>query len=886
MHRFGHGRPRSPALPFARVFRDLPRRFGAAAALLTASLLGGSIPERSVAAEPLLPTEAKYRENVPEPSAFVGFPFGERHWTHDQVDAYVRALAEASDRVDLVEYAKTFDQKPLVSLTISSPENLARLPEIQQARRDFADPSREEVANVENVPLVAWFEYGVHGDEPSATHAAVLVAYYLAATEDPQIAEFLAKNVIVLDPCLNPDGFDRFSRWSNLHRGKHPSPDRQSREHRQGWPTGRVNYYGFDLNRDWLPVQQPESQGRLALYRQWQPNALFDFHEMDGQSTYFFQPGVPSRNNPLTPQRNYELTKRLSDHYARALDDEGELYFTEEKFDDFYPGKGSTYPDLHGGVGVLFEQASSRGVTLDSRGGELTLRETTERQVRTSLAAIAGVVELRNDLVSWQRQFYRDTKEAAANDSVRGYFVRIPHDPALRRDLTELLHRQGIEWSALAQPIDRKGIAFGPGDSIFVSLRQRDYLFVKSIFERRTTFQENVFYDVSAWNLAAAFGAQLVEMTEDLPAGLLSPTKTSEPQRAAGELPIADVAYLIDLRSSSAYAALSKLLEAKVRLLVATQPFAIEVDGTRQQLPPGTAMATVADQELSAEAIRDALAPLTGQDLEIIPVMSSRTLEGSDLGSDDWKELSQPKVAMIAGKDVNAYDAADFWFSLDRRAELPVSLLDLDDLLDLSFEPYTVLIFPDGDYRRFPSRKIADLTTWQKGGGTIILQGRAIAWGATQGLAVVTEPSVAPSPSGEDPYALPQKPYAGAEEAKAIDDITGVILKAQVDPTHPIGYGFGTHEAYVFRSQAIFFEPSRNAYANPLILSKDPLFAGYVSPRNRERLSGGLSVSVQWSGQGRTILFADEPCFRAYFRGSERAFLNAVYFGPIVQDPS
>ncbi|HEV7280736.1 MAG TPA: M14 family zinc carboxypeptidase [Pirellulaceae bacterium] len=861
------------------------RRHLGVLAVLAISLLIVSRAERSVAAEPLLPAET-YRENIPEPSEFVGFPFGERHWTHDQVDAYVRALAEASERVELVEYAKTFDRKPLVALTISSPENLSRIEEIQQVRQTFADPSREEVPEVEDVPLVAWFEYGVHGDEPSATHAGVLVAYYLAASEDPDLAEFLAKNVIVLDPCLNPDGFDRFSRWSNLHRGIHPSPDVQSREHRQGWPAGRMNYYGFDLNRDWLPAQQPESQGRLELYRRWQPNALFDFHEMDGQSTYFFQPGVPSRNNPLTPQRNFELTKQLSDRYAATLDGTGDLYFTEEKFDDFYPGKGSTYPDLHGGVGVLFEQASARGVKLDSRGGELTLRETSERQVRTSLAALEGIAALRDELVAWQRQFYREAKEAATNDNVRGYLLRIPHDPARREAMTALLDRHGVEWSKLAQPIDRDGITFGPEDSIFVSLRQRDYLFVKSIFERRTTFLENAFYDVSAWNVAAAFGAQLVEMTEDLPEGLLASGGPLEDEGAPAALPLARVAYLIDLRSSAAYGALSKLFQAEIRLLVATQPFSIENHGQRRELPPGTVMVTIADQKVSAEAIHAALAPLADEDLEVIPIMSSRTLEGSDLGSDDWKAVPQPKVALIGGKDISAYDAADFWFALDQRAELPASLLDLDDLLDLSFEPYTVVIFPDGDYRRFPSRKIADLTTWQKGGGTIILQGRAIAWGATQGLAVVTEPSVAPAPSGEDPYALPQKPYAGAADAKAVDDITGVILKAQVDPTHPIGYGFVGNEAYVFRSQGIFFEPSRNAYANPLILAKDPVFAGYVSPRNRERLAGGLSVSVQWSGEGRTILFADEPCFRAYFRGSERAFLNAVYFGPIVEDPS
>ena len=265
--------------------------------------------------------------------------------------------------------------------------------------------------------------YSVHGNEPSASNVSPLVAYHLAASQGEAIDELLDQVVVLLDPCLNPDGFDRFAHWANNHRGHvlNGSPDH--REHREGWPSGRTNYYWFDLNRDWLPAQHPESQGRLKIARRWLPNVVLDFHEMGGNATFFFQPGVPKRTNPLTPLRNVQLTNQIGAYHAKALDEIRSLYYTQERFDDFYMGKGSTYPDLHGGVGILFEQGSSRGHLAQTDHGTLTFPFTIRNQFRTSLSSLDAVLTLRSDLLEYKRDFYQDALALARAGKVAGYVV-------------------------------------------------------------------------------------------------------------------------------------------------------------------------------------------------------------------------------------------------------------------------------------------------------------------------------------------------------------------------------------------------------------------------------------------------------------------------------
>ncbi|MDP2136265.1 MAG: M14 family zinc carboxypeptidase, partial [Candidatus Didemnitutus sp.] len=318
------------------------------------------------AAPPLdyyLPVGTTYDPKVPTPEQFFGYQVGEWHLRSEQLTAYLRAVAAAApDRVKFEIIGHTHEQKPLVLLTITAPENQTRLEQIRTDHLALLDPAKSAALDVATMPVVVDLGYSVHGNEPSGVNAVPLVVYHLAAAQDARTLATLQQAVILVEAQRNPDGGDRAAQWFNQHKSlSSPSADPADREHNEVWPRGRFNHYWFDPNRDWLPLVHPEAQTRAELFHRWRPNVLTDHHEMGSNSTFFFQPGVPSRNNPSSPTKVFELTHKIAAFHQAALDGQGVLYYSEQGFDDFYPGKGSTYPDLLGTVGILFEQASARG---------------------------------------------------------------------------------------------------------------------------------------------------------------------------------------------------------------------------------------------------------------------------------------------------------------------------------------------------------------------------------------------------------------------------------------------------------------------------------------------------------------------------------------------
>jgi len=291
-----------------------------------------------------LPNDVDYNKNIPTPAQFFNQSLGEWHLNHDQIMYYMREIAGISKRAILKEYARSYENRPLVHLIFTSEKNHNKLEELKTLHYNFSEPGSK--VSEEGVPLVISLTYGVHGNESSATNSSLLTAYYLAAAEGNKIDKLLENTIIIVDPCLNPDGFVRHSTWANMHQSAVPNGNSDSRQFREVWPGGRTNHYWFDLNRDYLLLVNPESRGRVAQFHQWKPNIVTDHHEMGSNSTFFFQPGVPSRNNPLTPKRNYELTHEIAKYHAQFLDKNGVYYFSEEQFDDYYFGKGSSYPDL------------------------------------------------------------------------------------------------------------------------------------------------------------------------------------------------------------------------------------------------------------------------------------------------------------------------------------------------------------------------------------------------------------------------------------------------------------------------------------------------------------------------------------------------------------
>ena len=445
-----------------------------------------------------LPSDVTYNKLIPKPKDIIHHEVGEWHVTHDRLVNYMQAIATAApERVKLETMGFTYESRPQLLLVITSKNNHARLEQIRQQHLLLSDPSKSASLNISDMPIVVYVGHSIHGNEPSGSNAALVSAYYLAAAQGKEIDDMLENVVILFDPSFNPDGLQRFSTWANQHKSKTLVTDPNSREFNEVWPGGRFNHYWFDLNRDWLPAVHPESQNRVRLYHQWKPNILTDHHEQGSNASFFFQPGVPSRVNPLTPKKNQELTEKLGRFHAKYLDKIGSLYFTKENYDDFYYGKGSTFPDINGAIGILFEQASSRGHAQETGNGILRFPFTIKNQFVTVLSTLEGARQLRKEFLEFQRDFY---KQSVSNQNI-GYVFGDKNDKGKTFLFIEMIQRHGIAIHEYAGANDNE---FEKGTAYIVSLNQPQQVLIKAIFDKQLTFTDSLFYDISSWTMPLA----------------------------------------------------------------------------------------------------------------------------------------------------------------------------------------------------------------------------------------------------------------------------------------------------------------------------------------------------------------------------------------------
>jgi len=462
-----------------------------------------SISAQKVDLSYYLPKNVTYDKSIPTPKEVIGHEVGEWHVTHDKLVEYMKALAASSDRISIENRGKTYEDRPLLLLTITSPENHKNLEEIRQAHINATDDNSVDIS--EN-PIVVYQGFSIHGNEPSGSNAALAVAYYLAAADN--IDDLLTNTVILFDPSFNPDGLQRFAYWANTNKSKNINPDPNDREYSEVWPRGRTNHYQFDMNRDWLPVQLLESKARIASFHKWLPNILTDHHEMGSNSSFFFQPGIPSRTNPLTPQLNQDLTKEIATYHAKALDKIGSLYYSEESFDDFYYGKGSTFPDINGSIGILFEQASSRGHAQETANGVLTFPFTIRNQFTAALSTLEAAKKMRVKILQYQQDFYKESRKLEEKKAI---VFGDEKDGAKSFHLAEVLKRHQVKIHEVKSDFTSNGKNFKKGYSYVVPMNQKNQRLVKAMFDVRKTFKDSLFYDVSAWTFNHAFGVDYAE---------------------------------------------------------------------------------------------------------------------------------------------------------------------------------------------------------------------------------------------------------------------------------------------------------------------------------------------------------------------------------------
>lgn len=821
--------------------------------------------------------EITYNPDIPTPQSFLSYQIGEWHISHDQQLMYMKALAAASPRIELREYARTYENRPLVYLIITSEANMQRIDDLQAQHVQLSDPAQSDGMDRSDMPAVIYQGFSIHGNEPSGGNAAPLVAYYLAAGQSAEVQQLLDEVVILLDPCFNPDGFHRFSTWVNMHKNKNLIADPQDREYNEPWPRGRTNHYWFDLNRDWLPLQHPESRGRLKVFHEWKPNVLTDHHEMGTNATFFFMPGEPQRTNPITPPLNQELTGKIGDYHAKALDEIGSLYYSKEGYDDFYYGKGSTYPDANGCIGILFEQASSRGHLQESINGELSFPFTIRNQVTTALSTQAAAVGLRGELLDYQKNFYSSAMAEAKKDNRGAYVFGEAHDPGRLQAFVRVLQQHQIELYRPKREVTVDGKAYDPASSYIVPLEQSQYRLIRGIFETMTTFNDSLFYDVSTWTLPMAFNIPYGALSKrDGVADLLGSKIESTDAAVTTTRPeFSNYAYLLEWDHYYAPKALFKVLDKNLRAKVATESFIL--NGREYQ--PGTIMVPARNQSMDARAIHRQLIDISqASGVRFLAVSTGLTPEGIDLGSRSFLPLKRPKVLLLGGYGVSSYEAGEVWHLLDQRYDIPITIVELEQFNRINLERYNTIILVDGSYNSINTSGVDKLKEWVQGGGNIVASKGAVQWLSSKGLAGVEFRKE----SQEDKQPKPLRPYGKLSEDRGADVIGGAIFEVKLDLSHPIAFGFRNEKLPVFRRGTLFFERSENAYATPARYTDEPLLSGYISDGNLKQLSGSAAVVISGTGSGKVVCLADNPNFRAFWYGTNKLFANALFFGDII----
>ena len=826
-----------------------------------------------------LPESVTYDKNVPTPEEFFGFQVGEQHLSHDQIVAYVRELDRVSDRIALQMIGRTHEFRQLLILTITSVENHKNLAAIRQEHLKLSDPSVSATVETSKMPIVVYQGHSIHGNEPSGANAGVLAAYFWAAAQGKEVDETLQNVVILFDPAFNPDGLQRFSQWTNMHRSKNLVTDPSSREFSEVWPYGRTNHYWFDLNRDWLVSQMPESQARLKIYHDWKPNILTDHHEMGSNSTFFFQPGVPSRVNPFTPLKNQELTGKIGEFHAKALNRIGSQYFTKQGYDDFYYGKGSTYPDVNGAVGILFEQASSRGHAQRTANGVLTFPFTIRNQLTTSLSTIEAARFLRVEMLNYQRDFFKNAAAEAAKDVKKAYVFGEKYDRSRLQFFVEMLRRNQIKVYELAQNYKD----FTKETSYIVPLEQPQYKLIRASFERYTEgvngfFADSLFYDISAWTLPLAFNINHSALENGAFSPNLMGKEVTETALLRGEIVggKSDYGYAFEWDDYFAPLLLNAVLTENLQAKLANAPFKIGTNSFNY----GTVFVPVQNQSKSSEVIFNLLEKTVKKTgVKIYALQTGLATEGIDLGSPSVVNIKKPNVALLVGEGVSNNDAGEVWHLLDTRYEMQAVQIDVTNITRAKLDNYTCVVMVDGTYS---AATVAKLKEYLASGGTVAAFGKAVKTLKSNDLCNVefkTLPAKSPLSKGK----MPLRAYDKFDDDEGAQVIGGAIFEAELDPTHPLMYGYRQAKLPVFRGDTMFMDAAQNPYSSPLRYTANPLMSGYLSSQNKELAKSSASIIVSNVGSGRVIASIDNPNFRAFWYGTNKIMANMILFGNLIQ---
>ena len=835
------------------------------------------------------PKTGNFDPKIPSPEQFLGYPIGSHFTRHDMIVAYFKELARVSDKVHVQTIGKTYEERPQITATITTPENFARLETIRQNHLAAIDPSknaplfaesRNPSGSKSDEPVIILLGYSVHGNETSSGEAAMLNAYYLTANTSDETQKWLRESVIFIDPALNPDGRDRAANWHNSYKSFPNTTDPIDKEHVEIWPNGRTNHYLANLNRDWLSATQVESQNRLAFFHQWYPNIQIDFHEMGANSTYYFEPTPKRTQSPIIPQSSYDFNYLMAKYYVPALDKIGSLYFTKEQYDNLSPIYGGTYADFYGGVATTFEEAGSRGFAQESENGVLTFPYSIRNHTVMGIATVRGAVAERAALLNLQKTFFQKAIEKAKTHPTKAFVFGDSRDQTLTQHFLEVVQRHKINVYPLAADATIEGKRFERGKAFVVPVEQPSFYIIHSIFEETPPLSDSLYYDNTSWSLIHASGLQYAKVSDLSKISRGEAAKTAEILRGAIDGGKSEYAYLLPWTEYNAARALYHLLDKDVLVKSAFKPFSTTTaSGKAASFGYGSLVIPVARQTISSDSLFKLVQSAANlANVTFTAVSTGYNTEGVDLGSANVRTIRKPTIGMVVGAGTNFEEVGQCWFLMNQHLNAPISKIDISSFSRANLNRYNTLIFVSGSYAALDRATVLRLKLWISEGGTLITFKNAAEWAIQQDL--VRERVYNDSSERRE---IERVDFVKQEETESPRRINGGLFSADIDISSPIAFGINERRIVFTKNSTTILLPSRNKYATVAKYDAKPYISGYVSKANINRISNTAAILVAQEGLGKIILFADDPSYRSYWHGTDRLLLNAIFFGNLVQ---
>ena len=859
-----------------------PQALGLLALLL--ALHGPAHAQTPAGASPA-PSAADAAGPLLTPEQFLGYALGSQFTPQAEVLRYAaHVVAHAPGRMKTVRYGSTYEHRPLEVVEVASAENFGRLADIQQNNRRLASLSAG--AGSLSLPAVCWLSYNVHGNEAVSSEAVMAVLYDLANPQDAQTQGWLKNTVVLLDPCVNPDGHDRYVNWYNRVRNQRANPAPDSWEHHEPWPGGRYNHYYFDLNRDWAWQTQQESRQRIVLYNQWLPQVHADFHEMGPNSSYYFSPAAKPFHQDITAfQRKFQGV--IGDYNRAVFDKNNWLYFTREVYDLYAPTYGDTWPSFNGAIGMTYEQGGggAGGVRYARPDGDtLTLTQRIAHHRAASRATMQATSERHDELLREFQQYFT-TAKTSPGGSYKTYVLASGNDPGQLRMLTQYLERQQISYGFAPRQLKTQGYSYRDGKTeavtvqphdILVSMYQPKSTLVKVLFEPRPQLEDSLTYDITSWALPYSFGVQAYALPQRLDASGPAPAPVVVKGSAAAQAQ--PYAYLARWNNLQDVRFLSRLLQQKVHVRVAEEAF--EAEG--QKYAPGTLIITRSSNEaLGTKFDQLVRAQADSAGTTVRAVQSGFSTNGHDLGSGSVHGLKPPTVAVVAGPGVDATAFGEVWHYFEQQVGYPITVLGTDYLSRVSLAKIDVLILPDGNYQDiYPDRALDNLRAWVRGGGKLIaLEGAAKFLANKRDFLLKTkiaDSTALRKAEQANPY-LALRRYGAAERENTEKQALGSIYKVQLDATHPLAFGYGDTYPALIRNPLNYKFLGKGGW-NVGVIKKDAAYAGFTGSKARKELSDTFVLGTQDLGRGQVVYLGDNPLFRAFWQSGKLLFGNAVFF--------